>query len=440
MVFDIRDYGAAVDGQTDDSDAIMKAFDAAAPSGTVYFPAGDILIGSSSRIGLGLQADHNALTLEGAGYDQTRIVMAGGHDKVHFGIDARVSSAVDSLSFRDLTLDGNGLAQDNRIGIGVEVENVGVIDAQRTVFANWGTNGVVNRTADATFDYCTFDGNGQRAAEDGYAGHGVVVLTESGVKTVANHCLFQRQTGQAMNNDGGDNGLTGGWMEMRDCAVVDGGGMVKYDQSNERTAIINSRASNMKLMGIKNNPGDGGGTLYLDNVLIENCGWPGIDLPATGTVTGDMLEVRNVSTEDNRNAGLYSSDGLEWNFGRVSIHETSGDAVKLYESSGSIDEVVYGSTPGSLGPTSGVSVASSGQGDPLGVSVPALTAVGASADTSTSDSTTDDGSTDTTSTSYGGYQTPEKGTLDWHVPVNENFESIEADILDIAKRLDDLEG
>ncbi len=45
-----------------------------------------------------------------------------------------------------------------------------------------------------------------------------------------------------------------------------------------------------------------------------------------------------------------------------------------------------------------------------------------------------------TSTNYGGYNRPQAGTLDWHVPLNENFEQIEADIEDIAARLENLEN
>jgi hypothetical protein len=61
-----------------------------------------------------------------------------------------------------------------------------------------------------------------------------------------------------------------------------------------------------------------------------------------------------------------------------------------------------------------------------------------SSDDGTSESTND--TTNDTTSQYGGYQTPAEGTLDWHVPVNENFEAIEADIKDLAARLDSLEG
>jgi len=54
--------------------------------------------------------------------------------------------------------------------------------------------------------------------------------------------------------------------------------------------------------------------------------------------------------------------------------------------------------------------------------------------------TEDDSDSGSTDTSYGGYNQPEAGTSDWHVPLNENFSDIEADIQDIAARLEKLEG
>jgi len=44
------------------------------------------------------------------------------------------------------------------------------------------------------------------------------------------------------------------------------------------------------------------------------------------------------------------------------------------------------------------------------------------------------------SSDYGGYDQPERGTLEWHEPVNGNFVSIEADIVDLARRVSELES
>ncbi|SFR66968.1 hypothetical protein [Halogeometricum limi] len=51
---------------------------------------------------------------------------------------------------------------------------------------------------------------------------------------------------------------------------------------------------------------------------------------------------------------------------------------------------------------------------------------------------TGDGST-TDPAQYGDYNTPQEGTVDWHIPLNENFADIEADIKDLAARIAELE-
>lgn len=50
-----------------------------------------------------------------------------------------------------------------------------------------------------------------------------------------------------------------------------------------------------------------------------------------------------------------------------------------------------------------------------------------------------DTNTDTTSETYGGYNRPEQGTLDWHTPLNENFQAIESDVLALHERIKQLE-
>jgi len=63
--------------------------------------------------------------------------------------------------------------------------------------------------------------------------------------------------------------------------------------------------------------------------------------------------------------------------------------------------------------------------------------------TDNTDETTDDtsDSTDDTTTDYqiGGYATPTEGTLDWHEPLNQNFDDIEADMQHLLERIEQLE-
>ena len=46
--YNVKDYGAVGDGTTDDTNAINSAVTAAGINGTVYFPPGTFLIGSST--------------------------------------------------------------------------------------------------------------------------------------------------------------------------------------------------------------------------------------------------------------------------------------------------------------------------------------------------------------------------------------------------------
>ena len=41
---------------------------------------------------------------------------------------------------------------------------------------------------------------------------------------------------------------------------------------------------------------------------------------------------------------------------------------------------------------------------------------------------------------FASYERPEQGALEWHVPINENFEQISSDVQHLAARLDDLES
>ena len=60
-------------------------------------------------------------------------------------------------------------------------------------------------------------------------------------------------------------------------------------------------------------------------------------------------------------------------------------------------------------------------------------------DGSSSTSNTDEETDNDSSETLGGYNQPSSGTLNWHVPLNENFADIEDDIRSLDQRLRDLE-
>lgn len=102
--YNVRDFGAAGDGTTDDTDAINRAISAAAPSheptgNTVYLPAGRYLVTSSLRL-------PPALALVGAGWNtpgSQANVFAGSWLQVRAGADfSPVTVAGSGGSVRDL--------------------------------------------------------------------------------------------------------------------------------------------------------------------------------------------------------------------------------------------------------------------------------------------------------------------------------------------------
>lgn len=112
---DIRDFGAAVDGQTDDTAAVRAAIEKARPGETVRFPSGTTLVSSANRedtAAIRLRGDDlpDDLTLRGTGKDAV-IRMAGGHSVNHQAFFIEVMGGLKGLEIRDLRLDGNRNAQ-----------------------------------------------------------------------------------------------------------------------------------------------------------------------------------------------------------------------------------------------------------------------------------------------------------------------------------------
>jgi hypothetical protein len=443
MVVDIRDHGAAVDGTTDDTEAINQAIAAAAPDGTVALPEGDILIGKYNRIPIRLTEDEGGLTFEGAGPTKTRLLMAGGQTDTHFGIYVKPSSgaAVSGLRFKNFTLDGQGLKQNYSIGLGIEVKDTGgpdqPVEIRNCVVRDWAVNGIKLRAPGGRIYDSTISLNGRkREADTGQDGHGIdsSLDTDTSDEVVIDGCLIQGNTGA-----GADNG--GGKMTIRNSVIDDCGYAVKQNDDTVRQVIENTRISNIRTEpGIYNIPPDQvGGTLVLNTVVIEDVQWSGIDLPAAGKVVGDRLVIRRTNLGNNQAAGFMIRDeGRELNLGEVSVTDTvGGSGVYFQNCSGSIDRLVHSGNDGGLGPTSGVSISSVETGNALDVTVPTIDQVGATA-SSTTDSSGSTDSTDSTA-NYGGYARPEMGMVNWHLPLNENFEKIEADVLELAQRLDKLE-
>lgn len=100
-VINVQAYGAAGDGESDDHEAIQRAFDAADHRSVVYFPPGHYL--SSDAI----TASDKSLTIRGDGMGVTRVEFTGGTDGFDLSLPSTNESGIGEESYvtvRDLSL------------------------------------------------------------------------------------------------------------------------------------------------------------------------------------------------------------------------------------------------------------------------------------------------------------------------------------------------
>jgi hypothetical protein len=140
--FNVREYGAAGDGDTDDTAKIQAAIDAArATGGIVFFPPGTY---STGRLIL-----YSRVHLRGSGVDATVLRLRPGADSAILESEGfstltgtRSDGGITTFSVRDLTLDGNK-AHNRAGGYGMRVYGYGYELTEIVVF-NCGGDGIVS--------------------------------------------------------------------------------------------------------------------------------------------------------------------------------------------------------------------------------------------------------------------------------------------------------
>lgn len=448
MVKKVTDFGAVGDGSTDDTQAIRKAADAAGPGGTVYFPEGTYLVGSSNRVPFYYPNDGswNGLTWQGAGAHSVTILMDGGWNKAHmvFRLESSGTPVTDA-TFQGLTIDGNKQNQgSNAVGLCILTDARGLFKMRDCVVKNAYNAGLkLTGDMDADIQYCEFANNGYPSN----GGHAISPNQTSATNTQIKWTLCRDQGGVDIDVGQDKPGVDWQTVSIERCVLRDSyRGSLKLSPENALTTVRNTQMlgnSNTE-MPVKENPDDVPvGTVVLDDVLIDGACWAGIYMPVPGQMELYDVAIKNVNADD-RVCGGFFIDGMNLTGGTVSVHNVGpnadGDAVHFADASGSIEKLVYGGTSAPSNWRDQGVIKQAVSGAPLQPDVAQEAEVGPRLDGTDNSNGTDSGSSDIDPAKYGGYHTPEAGTVNWHSPLNENFTKIEEDLLDLVQRIQALEG
>ncbi|AUV82572.1 hypothetical protein C2R22_13760 [Salinigranum rubrum] len=441
----VTDYGATPNDGSDCTQAFRDAFDAAGDNGTVTVPEGTFTVSATSGESysvLQITPGRLGISLIGAGPDKTRIRLTGGHTHNQVFCKHEEDYNHDGAVYRDLTLDGNGANQNDDPGFGVLLQSQGDNDMlfENVRFEDWTTNGLTMLGGGWTARDCSFVDNGVGADKVAKRdGHGIAVNEGAGSNVLIERCYFTGMTGTSVDVQDTHAGL----VTMRKC-VVDGTEYgAKLNPGSGEFHIDNCLFKNIPNQGIYYIPsGDYVGTLRITQSRFENIGWPAIDMPSPCTYKGGDIVIENCNSGDYRNGAWYDRNSASVDLTRIAVHDTKYGGAVQFESgaSGSIDELIHSNNSGGIGDLSGVSVSTTTKSGSISVSTPTASDVGVYAvDSSDGSSGDGSGSSYKSADQYGAYQTPKAGQLDWHIPLNENFDSIGTEVRELAKRIEELE-
>lgn len=458
MSEDIRDYGATPNDTTDDTDAIAAAMDAAGRNGTIYVPEGTYRIGGSGPQKLYPGRRQPAgISIVGDGAGKSIIKWRDGETGENGSPrGVRYDDSVDhgAVTIDSVTFDGNwqniSLPDSGKgstaFGFIFDGSGSTSFSCTNVEWTGWWTNGGLARIGDISFSYCTFSefGLGADSTTNANDGHGFNAGATSG-EIIAEDCLFVRGSGVAVDHT--DNAT--GDVRLRRCHVEEvGSGVVKNNPGTGTKYLENVSATNLSgsyvnntltddiaTRGVYNVPAhSNGGPLVMNNVLFNGGDWPAVLSEANFDISGDLIVVDNMNANGGQAAAWDVADGGYHDINRMSVVNTAAGSAFYIRggASGQIQELRRQNNASGLGDTGGVTIGSDNPGvAPHSVDVPARSDVGAAVTTSSDDNTS--------TTEYGGYHQPGQGTLNWHEPMNENFASIETDVLALHARIEELE-
>ncbi|SFR67327.1 right-handed parallel beta-helix repeat-containing protein [Halogeometricum limi] len=386
---DIRDYGAAVDGKTDDTGAILRAIEAASPGGIVQMPPGTISISGIDTDGkaIRLGPENANLTLRGAGpgSDGTRLVLAEGHEGVHgaITIESKPNESLGTVRFENFAVDGQKGKQGENPGLGIHTEAEGTFVMRDCHVTSWRNAGLkLSGGMDADIRYCRFDNNGLLSN----GGHDISPnQSRRPTNTVIKRVLCSNSGGVSIDV-GQNNDANLQTVLVERCVLLDSRGSLKISTENNSTTVRHTlmRGDDGTTIPVKVNPTDVSiDDVTLDNVLIDGGGWPGIDFPCPGRLHLNEVAIKNIDQNNQERGrdrgGIYTRKIDFGDSGRVSLHNIGQNddsiGLNIKEGGGSIAEVVYGGLE-DLGITEGVEIQKRTRGAPLEPDVPSEDDVG----------------------------------------------------------------
>jgi hypothetical protein len=290
---DIRDFGAAVDGTTDDTEAVQAAADSASPGDSVFIPEGITLVSADGGRGPAIRLDesHSGITLRGAG-ERSVLKMDGGHmeGKNNYVINVRCDVGVSDLDIRDLSIDGNKSNNGGTDTFGVLCWPGGAVNdvlIEDVFISSCSLSGVVLRAAGTKANRVTSNHNGQ---------HGFELrnrYTEQDPPTTITNVLARDNDNLGIDHNGGVAVIEGFWSENNRA-----GGM-KFSRNATDTTVRDGMFKGNGTMGFRWNGGSFGERQMctLDNVVAVNNAWSGFRLNGNTDYTiGTILAARNNDT------------------------------------------------------------------------------------------------------------------------------------------------
>lgn len=328
-LFDIRAYGAAVDGETDDLAAVQSALDRAAEvGGTVFVPRGTTLISEGIDIG----SRHSGVTLRGIGYD-SHIRLTGGHRDNHYGIyvDSDDGESVTNLTIDGIRLDGNRDEQVREHGLGIQIAGGNGSEVDRGILVrnvwshDWMLEGLgIRRGGVMVRDVRVWNNRL----------HGIGVNHKSAATNLISGVY-------AWNNGyyGIDVGGSGRNIVTDFVLVENGWGFKTGGGKPDMTVFANGSAVGNKHFGFQMT--DDVGVLVMDNIECRDNGNSGFRFDKSGTVVAGTL----VATDNGGRANVHVAGG-EFYGGTLVLKDAAGDGLHV-EGDAAIGRVICSGNRGS---------------------------------------------------------------------------------------------